>query len=163
LGYDIHKERAESKFGGSGKMRESSWQRFKNALLILLVVVAAAGWMYVIYNAHRANDPTEIVRKHFVFYPEYSLGVWREGGCANVDGETCREVTYTVPVKGCGPVTFDWRVFPGEDANTTWSYNGTSPIFDEEKYPLYAVLSEDSHLIDSPALGKPEPETCPFK
>ncbi len=144
-------------------MHESSWQRFKNALLICLVLVAAAAWLYVIYNEHRANDPMEIVKKHFVFYPEYARGVWREGSCADVDTGKCREVTYTVPVKSCGAVTFDWHVFPGEDADTRWSYNGTNPKIDERKYPLYAVLSEDSHLIDSPALSEPVPQTCPFK
>jgi hypothetical protein len=144
-------------------MQEFPRQRFKNALLILLVLVAAAGWLYVAYNEHRASDPTEIVKKQFVFYPEYSHGAWREGSCPSVDAEKCRDVTYTVPVKGCGTVTFDWHVYPGEDAAAKWSYNGTSPKIDEAKYALYAVLSEDSHLIDSPALGKPLPENCAFK
>jgi len=144
-------------------MQELSWGRFKHAFLIVLVFVAAAGWLYVIVNEHRQNDPMGIVRKHFVFYPEYSHGVWREAKCINVDREACREVTYTIPVKGCGPVTFDWRVFRGEDGDKTWSYIGANPSFDETKYPLYAFVSEDSHFIDSPALGKPLPETCQFK
>jgi hypothetical protein len=143
-------------------MQGFSWQPLKNTLLIILVIVAAGGWLYVAYNGHRANDPTEIVKKHFVFYPEYSHGIWREANCASVNVEKCREVTYTVPVKGCGTVTFTWRVFPDRDAATNWSYNGSSPKFDDTKYAFYAVLSEDSRLIDSPALGKPAPETCPL-
>jgi hypothetical protein len=144
-------------------MAKVSWHHFKNALLILLVFVAAAGWLYVIVNERRQNDPMVIVRKHFVFYPEYSHGVWRETQCAHTDTAGCREITYTIPVKGCGPVTFDWRVFPGEDGDKTWSYNGTNPNFDETQYPLYAFVSDDAHFIDSPALGKPLPETCQLK
>jgi hypothetical protein len=144
-------------------MEKASWDRFKHAFLVLLVFVAAAGWLYVIVNDRRQNDPIQIVRKRFVFYPEYSHGVWREGPCTRVDTEGCREITYTVPVKGCGPVTFDWRVFPGDDADKTWSFDGTNPSFDETKYPLYAFVSEDSQFIDSPALGKPLPETCQLK
>ncbi len=85
--------------GGSGGMAKVSWHHFKNALLILLVFVAAAGWLYVIVNERRQNDPMAIVRKHFVFYPEYSQGVWREGQCTHIDTEGCREITYTIPVK----------------------------------------------------------------
>ena len=83
--------------------------------------------------------------------------------CAHVDGNKCRDVRYTISVKGCGPVTLDWRVSAGEDADAAWTYNGTSPRFDESQYPLYAVLSEDFRLIGSPALGKPLPQTCQFK
>jgi hypothetical protein len=156
-------EPSRIKTGGSGGMREFSWQHFKRAFLILLTLVAAAGWLYVIYNQERSNDPMEVVKKRFVFYPEYSHGVWREKECAHVDGDKCREVTYTIPVKGCGPVTFDWLVSTGEGADAAWTYNGTDPRLDESKYPLYAVLNEDARLIDSPALGKPLPETCQFK
>jgi hypothetical protein len=134
---------------------------FKNAVLILLGVAGVAGWLALIYIQHRANQPIEIVKKHFVFYPEYSHGTWREAPCSGA--EKCREVTYTIPVKGCGPVTFDWRVQAGDDRDPTWSYNGANPKFDEDKYALYAVLSEDSRLIDSPALGKPVPDTCQMK
>lgn len=155
--------RNEEKMEGSGRMQRSSWSHFKSAFLILLTLVAAAGWLYVIYNQRKSNEPVEIVQKHFVFYPEYSHGVWHEGPCARAGGEKCREVTYTISVQGCGPVTFDWRVIPGEDADASWSYNGASPKFDENKYPLYAVLSQDSRLIDSPALGKPLPQTCRSK
>ncbi len=144
-------------------MHESFWHRFKLALQILLLLVAAAGWSYVLYNEHRAHEPVEIVKKHFLFYPEYSHGVWREDLCASMDRKKCREVSYTVPVKECGPVTFDWHISFGEDEDATWSYNGANPKLNEAKYPLYAVLSEDSRLIDSPALGKPLPETCQFK
>jgi hypothetical protein len=80
-----------------------------------------------------------------------------------MDGKKCREVRYTVPVNGCGPVTFAWHVSSGEDEDATLSYNGTYPKFNEDKYPLYAVLSQDSRLIDSTALGKELPETCQFK
>lgn len=145
-------------------MKQGFWHRLKQCVLILAAFAAAAGWLYVIYSEKRANDPIEIVKKHFVFYPEYSHGVWKESQCANKDGERCREVRYTVPVKDCGPVTFDWNVFTGDEADSTsWSYNGPSPRFDENKYPLYAVLSGDSRLIDSPALGKPLPQVCHAK
>jgi hypothetical protein len=144
-------------------MHESFWRRFKLALQIFLLFVGAAGWSYVLYNEHRAHEPVEIVKKHFLFYPEYSHGVWREQPCASVDGKKCREVRYTVPVNGCGPVTFAWHVSSGEDEDATLSYNGTYPKFNEDKYPLYAVLSQDSRLIDSTALGKELPETCQFK
>jgi hypothetical protein len=143
-------------------MQGASWDRFRNAIFVLLVLVASAGWLYVIVNEHRQNDPVGIVRKHFVFYPEYSHGVWREGDCAD-DREACREVTYTIPVEGCGTVTFDWRVFRGDDGGKTWSFVGTNPAFDDTKYPLYAFVSDDSHFIDSPALGKPLPDTCQLK
>jgi hypothetical protein len=139
---------------------ESPWRHFKNVALLLCVIFAAAGWLYVIYNQHRSNEPVEVVKKHFVFYREYSQGVWREGACAKVDRAKCRDVTYTVPVSGCGPITFDWNVFPDDDGDTTWSYNGTTPKVDESKYPLYAVLNEDSHLIDPPAVGMALPSVC---
>jgi hypothetical protein len=144
-------------------MQEFPWRVFKNASLILLMLVAAGGWLYVTYNGYRANNPTEIVKKHFVFYPEYSHGVWREGSCGGVNGQKCRDVTYAVHVRGCGTVTFHWRVFPDGDAAAKWSYDGTSPKFDETKYALYAILSEDSRLIDSPSLGKPVPDICPLE
>ena len=105
---------------------ESPRRHFKNVALLLCVIFAGAGWLYVIYNQHRSNEPVEIVKKHFVFYREYSQGVWREGACAKVDRAKCRDVTYTVPVSGCGPITFDWNVFPDDDGDTTWSYNGTT-------------------------------------
>jgi hypothetical protein len=144
-------------------MQGFSWRHFKHAFLGVLTLAGAAGWMFVIYAQNRSNEPMEIVRKHFAFYPEYQRGVWREAQCASLDRKKCREITYTVPVKGCGPVNFEWQVFPGEDADTSWSYNGPTPKFDETQYPLYATLSEDSHLIDSTALGKPLPEKCRLK
>jgi hypothetical protein len=130
-------------------------------LLAFLCLVAAAGWVYILYTQNRANNPLEIVRKHFVFYPDYSRGVWREEKCSQAGRAKCQEVVYTVALKGCGPLTFDWRVFPAEDAETIWSFQCTSPKLDESRYPLYAVLNEDSHLIDSPTRGKPL--TCQLK
>jgi hypothetical protein len=144
-------------------MQKSSWQLLKNIFLGVLVFAAGAGWLYVIYNEHRSKQPLEVVRKHFIFYPEYSHGSWREGQCADRSKEKCREVTYTIALKDCGAVRFDWLVFPGDDEDPTWSYNGTSPRIDESKYPLYAVLSEDSRLVDPPAVGRPLPESCQLK
>jgi hypothetical protein len=141
-------------------MQNPWWSHLKNVSLLVLAVVAAAGWLYVLYNGKQANSPVQIVKKHFVFYPEYSHGVWREEQCAHADGEGCMGVTYTVPVKGCGLVTFNWHVLPRDDAGAQSFYDGASPRLDEGKYPLYALLSEDSRLIDSPALGTPQPETC---
>ena len=102
----------------------------------------------------------EIVRKHVAFYPEYSHGSWQKGACTDKE---CQEVSYTVPVKACGPVTFRWRVFPGEDADASLSYQGANPTLDESAYPLYAVIDDDSHFIDSPALGKQVPSVCQLK
>jgi hypothetical protein len=145
-------------------MQSSFWNHCKNGLLILVAVLAGAGWAWVIHIRNLANSPTEVVKRHFVFYPEYSHGTWQENPCADAGAGKCNEVTYTIPVKGCGPVTFDWRVFAAdEDGEPTWSYNGTRPSFDESQYPLYAILNQDSHLIDSPALGKPLPTSCPLK
>jgi hypothetical protein len=144
-------------------MHKSAWHLLKNISLAVLAFAAGAGWLYVIYNEHRSKQPLEIVRKHFVFYLEYAHGSWREGQCSSAGKEKCREVTYTIPLKDCGAVRFDWLVFEGEDDDSTWSYNGTSPRIDESKYPLYAVLSEDSHLVDPPAVGRPLPETCQLK
>ena len=142
------------------RKRQLEW-----GLSILLAVGAAAGWLYVAVNQRRQNDPTGIVKRHFFFYPEYSHGAWSESSCvgAGASGDTCRQVTYTLPVQGCGEVTFDWRVYPGDDADKSWSYLGTHPSLDESDYPLYAVESGDSHFIDSPALGKPLPQTCRLK
>jgi len=66
-------------------------------------------------------------------------------------------------VKACGTITFDWRVFPDEDGDATWTYQGPTPKVDESKYPLYAVLNEDSRFIDSPALGMALPRACQVK
>ena len=140
-----------------------SWVHVKHGFLILLGSAAVAAWLVLMYLDHRANQPVEIVKKHFVFYPEYSHGVWNDQPCAESAAQECRLVTYTVPVKGCGPVTFDWQVQADEDGEKTWSYEGPNPKFDENKYALYAVLSDDSRLIDSPALGKPVPDKCPLQ
>jgi hypothetical protein len=148
---------------------KAHWRRLEYAGVAVLLCVAAAGWIYVAVNEHRQKDPVVIVKKHFLFYPEYSHGVWREGPCtpstsgpaSGASAPGCRDVTYTVPVKGCGMVTFDWTVVPGnDDADATWMYNGKRPKFDEAEYPLYAFLDEEGHFIDSPALGKPVPEAC---
>jgi hypothetical protein len=138
-------------------------QKLEYGITIALIAGAAAGWIYVIVNQHRQNDPLGIVKKHFLFYPEYSRGVWHEGPCPNADGSSCRDVTYTVPVPGCGAVTFDWSVYPGDDADKSWSYNGTRPHLDETNYPFYALLGSESQFIDSPAIGKSPPQTCQMK
>jgi hypothetical protein len=139
-------------------------QKIEYGLLILLALGSAAGWGYIAFNQRQQNDPMGIVRKHFLFYPEYSHGVWREGSCSQTEtgGGKCRDVTYTVSVHGCGEVTFDWNIFPA-DGDNTYSYHGTRPKLDETIYPLYAILSDDSHFIDSPALGRRPPETCQLK
>jgi len=149
--------------GAYGTVSSPLLGHLKNGLFALSILAAGGGWGYVVYNQHQSHDPLEIVRKHFVFYPEYSHGIWGKSQCAGADGEGCWEVTYTVPVQSCGPVTFDWRVFPDGDGDPTWSYNGSRPHVDENEYPLYAILNQDSHLIDSPALGKPLPATCSSK
>ncbi len=144
-------------------MQGPSRHHFRRAFLTLLVLASAAGWLYVIYNQNRAKDPLEVVKKHFVFYPEYSHGVWREAHCSQTNNDACRNVTYTIPVSGCGTITFDWRVISQEDADSSWTYLGANPNLDETKYPLYAVLNEDSRLIDSPAMGKPLPQACQLR
>ena len=120
-------------------------------------------------NEHRQKDPLVIVKKHFLFYPEYSHGFWRQGPCvpstfrpaSEADVQGCRDVTYTIPVKGCGTVKFDSTVVPGNDeADATWIYNGERPRFDEVEYPLYALLDGEGHFIDSSALGNPVPKAC---
>jgi hypothetical protein len=144
-------------------MSKSLWHYCKHTGLVLLTLAAIAGWLFVVYIQNRSREPMEIVKKHFVFYPEYSHGTWREAPCGDAKQDGCRDVTYTISLAGCGPVTFDWRVSQGEDADSDWTYNGPRPKLDESEYPLYAVLSEDSRLIDSPALGKPLPQTCHSK
>jgi len=140
-------------------------KRVWHVIEVVLLCGAAAGWLYVIVNGRRQKEPMVAVKKHFLFYPEYSHGVWREGPCGQPTPATdgCRGVTYTVPVKGCGTVTFDWRVFPQDDGEPSWMYNGTRPKLDEAEYPLYALLSDDGHFIDSPALGKALPDVCAVK
>src|ERR1700733_9738118 len=139
-----------NEIGGSSEMQAPSRLHFKHvkhAFLALLTLAGAAGWLLVIYAQNRSNEPMEIVKKHFAFYPEYQRGIWREAPCSDPGEKKCREITYTVPVKGCGAVTFDWTVLAGEDADSSWTYNGPTPKFDETQYPIYATLSEDSHLI----------------
>jgi len=145
-------------------MPVSRWRHVQNALMVSLAAIAAAGWLYVIYNQRKANSPIEIVKKHFIFYPEYSHGAWRDAPCAAAGAAECREVTYSIALKGCGAVDLHWQVFPGSgDGDEAWSYSGASPRIDDNRYPLFAVLNEDSRLIDSPALGKPAPDACELK
>ena len=140
-------------------------RHFKTALFVIACALSAAGWWFLVYEGNRAKDPMEIVRKHFVFYPDYSHGVWRDAPCDGAKESGCREVTYATPVGSCGLVTFRWRVFNGPEADTDapWAYEGPTPNFDESKYPLYAILNPDSRLIDSPALGRPPPSSCPLE
>jgi hypothetical protein len=153
---------------------------WRHVIEAVVVLAAAAGWAYVAVNAHRQKDPVVIVKKHFLFYPEYSHGVWTEGpraaagaGAGSGTAKGCSDITYTIPVKGCGDVTFDWNVFPGDgdgDADATWKYNppptlagkvqGRRQEVDEAAYPFYAFMGEDARFIDSPALGKAVPEVC---
>jgi hypothetical protein len=151
-------------------VEKAHWRRIvEYAGAAVLLCAAAAGWIYVAVNEHRQKDPVVIVKKHFMFYQEYSHGIWREVACApstsgptsRADVQGCRDVTYTIPVKGCGRVMFDWTVLPGnDDADAVWTYNGARPKLDEAEYPLYAFLDDEGHFIDSPALGKPVPEAC---
>src|SRR5579863_3637360 len=126
---------------GFGSMQEGFARRhFKSIFLILVVVASGLGWLYIFVNGRRQNEPMQVVKNHFAFYPDYSHGVWREAPCAGASREACKEVTYTIPVQGCGPVTFDWRVFRGDDGDNGFSYVGAKPALDESKYPLYALV-----------------------
>lgn len=136
---------------------------WKNVLVSVLAAAAASGWLYVIYVDHRSKEPIEIVRKHFVFYPEYRGGTWSEGACPAGERAGCRQVRYDVPVPGCGVVRFDWNVFAGGDADLAYAYRGATPKIDERAYALYAMVGEDSKFIDSPAVGKTLPVTCVVK
>ncbi len=135
----------------------------KRALLALLVGLSAMGWLYVIYSERQSKNPTEIVKKHVIFYPEYSHGMWQEGHCGQGQSDGCRDVKYTLSVPGCGSVSFDWRVFPDKDSDTAFSYQGSTPKLNEDKYPLFAVLNADSLLIAPPAVGQPLPQSCQLK
>jgi hypothetical protein len=128
-----------------------------------LVVVCAVGWGALLLVQHRAKDPVEVVRKHFVFYPEYRSGRWSESACAGNERAGCEHVKYEVNVNGCGSVQFDWNVYPNEDADAAYAYRGATPKIDEGEYALYAVVGEDSRFMDSPALGKQAPAACVVK
>jgi hypothetical protein len=136
------------------------WEKW---LVAGLVVACGVGWGALAWIQHKAKDPIEVVRKHFVFYPEYRGGTWKQSACDAYERTGCARVTYTVPVTGCGAVTFDWNVFADGDADLAYAYRGATPKIDESAYALYAVVGEDSRFMDSPALGKPAPATCVVK
>jgi hypothetical protein len=118
------------------------------------------------------------VKKHFVFYPNFSHGDWHsEGGklCGDVFQTgvarfDCWEVTYTISVEGCGLVTFGWRVDPSEDS---WGYQGgTTTALDkygtplrikDSKYPISAFYDEKGVMNPPWNLGKPLPKTCQYE
>ena len=58
-------------------------KRIRHLNEIVLLCGAAVGWLYVIVNGRRQREPMVVVKKHFLFYPEYSHGVWREGRAGN--------------------------------------------------------------------------------
>jgi hypothetical protein len=128
-----------------------------------LAVVCAVAWGALAWVQHAAKDPIAIVRKHFVFYPEYRNGSWSKGVCRAGERAGCTAVTYTVKVNGCGDVRFDWNVYKDDDDDAAFAYRGASPKIDESAYALYAVVGEDSRFMDSPALGKTAPAACALK
>ena len=117
-----------------------------------------------LFTAVRMNsDPygIGIVKRHFVFYDDYAHGTWRYKPCEAAGHQKCVDVSYTVPVQACGPVTFSWEVFPGED---DLNYEGAEPRVNEAKYAFYAFLVKDTGaLIAAQAVGKPVPETCQYR
>ena len=127
------------------------------------LVLAVIGSAAVFVAIQMKSDPSgiEIVKRHFVFYDEYSHGTWQRKPCTAADHAKCIAVNYTVPVQACGPVTFSWQVFPTED---DLNYQGAQPRVDETKYAFYAFLVPDSGtLIPAQALGRPVPETCQYR
>jgi hypothetical protein len=128
-----------------------------------LVAACAAGWGAVAWIQHKAKDPVDVVRKHFVFYPEYRGGTWSEAACVEGDRAGCKQVTYSVPVTGCGVVRFEWNVYADGDADLAYAYRGATPKLDEGAYALYAMVGEDSKFMDSPAVGKTAPASCALK
>jgi hypothetical protein len=127
--------------------------------LILAVLASAAVFVAI----RMKSDPSgiETVKRHFVFYDEYSRGVWKRKPCQDTEHQQCVDVNYTVSVQSCGPVTFSWRVFPSED---DLNYEGARPRVDETKYAFYAFLIKDSGtLVAAQALGKPVPQTCQYR
>jgi hypothetical protein len=126
-------------------------------------ILALIGSAAVFTAIRMKSDPSgiEIVKRHFVFYDEYSHGDWQRKPCQAAGHEKCFDITYTVPVPACGPVTFSWRVFPAED---DLNYQGAQPRVDETKYAFYAFLIQDSGtLVPSQALGKPVPDSCQYR
>jgi hypothetical protein len=127
--------------------------------LILAALASAA----VFVTIRMKSDPSgiETVKRHFVFYDEYSRGEWKREPCQDAEHQRCVDVSYTVAVQACGPITFSWRVFPSED---DLNYEGARPRVDETKYAFYAFLIKDSGtLVAAQALGKPVPQTCQYR
>jgi hypothetical protein len=127
---------------------------------VVLAVLASVA-LYV--GLRMKSDPSgiEIVKRHFVFYDDYSHGVWQRTPCQAAGHTSCVEVTYTVPVRACGPVKFSWRVFPAED---DLEYEGALPRVNETRYAFYSFLvKETGALIPAQAYGKPVPETCQYR
>jgi hypothetical protein len=127
--------------------------------LVLAALASAA--VFVAIRMHSDPSGIEIVKRHFVFYDDYSHGAWQRKPCQEAGHEQCVDVTYTVPVQACGPVTFSWRVFPSDD---DLNYEGAQPRVDEAKYAFYAFLiKETGALVPAQALGKPVPQTCQYR
>jgi hypothetical protein len=127
--------------------------------LVLAVLASAAVFMGIKMKSD--PDGIEIVKRHFVFYDGYSQGTWQRSACQAASHEKCFDITYTVPVQACGPVTFSWRVFPAED---DLMYEGAQPRVDEAKYAFYQFLiKETGALVPAQAEGKPVPQTCQYR
>jgi hypothetical protein len=127
--------------------------------LVLAVLASAAVFVAI----RMKSDPSgiDIVKRRFVFYDEYSHGAWQRQPCEDAEHKTCIDVSYTVPVQACGPVTFSWRVFPSED---DLIYEGAQPRVNETKYAFYQFLIKDSGmLVPAQAVGKPVPQTCQYR
>ena len=127
----------------------------------LLLAVLASAAIFVAIRMKSDPSGIEIVKRHFVFYDEYSHGAWERQACQDAEHRQCVDVSYTVEVQACGPVTFSWRVFPSED---DLNYKGAQPRVDETKYAFYAFLIKDSGtLVAAQALGKAVPQTCQYR
>lgn len=127
---------------------------------VVLAVLASAA---IFVTIKMKSDPSgiEIVKRHFVFYDEYSHGSWQHTPCQAAGHDKCFDIAYTVPVQACGPVTFSWRVFPAEDE---LEYKGAQPRIDETKYAFYEFLvPETGALVPAQAEGKPAPQACQYK
>lgn len=144
-------------------MRERKIPLWEKWLVAGLVIAGGIGWAALVWVQHKAKDPIEVVRKHYVFYPEYRGGVWSEAACDSNDRTGCKRVTYIVPVKACGEVRFEWNVFADGDQDLGYAYRGATPKIDEDAYALYAVVGADSRFMDSPAVGKAVPAACVVK
>src|SRR5271156_1203396 len=69
-------------------------------------VLAILAWAALYVGLRMKSDPggIEIVKRHFVFYDDYSHGSWARKACKGTGDDICFDVTYTVPVPACGPV-----------------------------------------------------------